>query len=704
MKRRFCFVVTLLVSLFLAVPALAGYELTADNFPDAEFRKVLAEFDQDGDGWLIYDEFIDVKKIDCNKNTKVTDVTGIEIFENLESLSVWNCSLKKLDVSANKKLTYLDCCETGISSLDVSSNPDLHQLWAYGNSFKTLDLSNCSYLSRAAENGIYNNDKNDGTACSFADDETSSYLVVDKTITIKLADKTIDVAKLSGYTPEKAETPEETPQDDTPAEEDPKKDSSSDDSKKEDSSSDDKEQESGGDTDSSAGQPSGRTFTFLPLKDGDLHLVGTPLTVPYSVTMTAANGQTYCTITLEDPNGETTQLASSDSVSSGSHLSPEFTPETEGTYTITAVVGFYIDFYLGGPGGIRSRGRYPSITDTIHIQAVTTLPEPEESASPEASATPTASDKPADSSQKDGQKADPAKPDSKTDTAKSAQTSASKAVVKKVKALPAVSKLKISDEAKVTAAYKAYKALSKAEKNSLSDTITTKITKAKKQIKKIRKAEAADKNSIKNREKEITTRRSDGDLKKSAYAPLMVKAASTTGSTVTVTWSKMKGAAGYMIYGGLSGKKNKMSLLTVTSKTKLKVKKITNKKLKKGTGYKFLVLAYNTKNGYNQCLAASSIVHAFTTGGAITDVKQVKLSEAKKVLKKGKTWKIKADTVKKSSKKTLKKILGLRFESSDKSVATVSSGGLVKARKTGKATIYVYAQNGVRASLKVTVK
>ena len=60
--------------------------------------------------------------------------------------------------------------------------------------------------------------------------------------------------------------------------------------------------------------------------------------------------------------------------------------------------------------------------------------------------------------------------------------------------------------------------------------------------------------------------------------------------------------------------------------------------------------------------------------------------------------------MKKDSKKSLKKVLSLRFESSNKAVATVSAKGKVTAKKAGKATVYVYAQNGVCAKVTVTVK
>ena len=166
----------------------------------------------------------------------------------------------------------------------------------------------------------------------------------------------------------------------------------------------------------------------------------------------------------------------------------------------------------------------------------------------------------------------------------------------------------------------------------------------------------------------------------------------------------MNDAAGYIVYGNLSGKTHKMKRLTSTSKTRLTVKKIGKNKLKKGKYYKFIVLAYKTKDGYKKCLATSNVVHACTTGGSVTNVKRIKPKTTKKTLKKGKTWTIKASTVKNDNKKKLKKCIGLRFVSSDKSVATVSSKGRVKAKKTGKATIYVYAQNGVYASVSITIK
>ena len=373
MKKSIRFVIVLFMSLFFAVPVMAGYQITADNFPDEEFRKVIAEFNTDGDEWIIWDEFIAVKEIDCKQNPKIQDVTGLHIFENLESLSVRDCPLTKLDVASNTKLTYLDCSGTGISSLVVSSNPELHQLWACGNKLAVLDLSNCPYLSKAVKNGICENDKEGGIACSFADNETESYLVVDKTITIKLADETVDVAKLSGYVPGDSDSPGETSPAETPAEDETKSDNSSGGGS------------SGGNSGTGSGQGSGtsseqeddvllRSLHFLPLKHGDYILLGNAVDVQYSVSRGAANGQTYCTISIQYPDGETSELYSSDKVKVGSKPSVSFTPTEEGTYKITGVVGSYLDMMYGNTGRLLSRIKTPILTESIDIHVVTTLP------------------------------------------------------------------------------------------------------------------------------------------------------------------------------------------------------------------------------------------------------------------------------------------------------------------------------------------
>ena len=83
---------------------------------------------------------------------------------------------------------------------------------------------------------------------------------------------------------------------------------------------------------------------------------------------------------------------------------------------------------------------------------------------------------------------------------------------------------------------------------------------------------------------------------------------------------------------------------------------------------------------------------------------QTKAKKNKVKVKVGKTFKLAAKAIPASKKLKVKKHRKLTYESSNPAVASVSKKGKVKGLKKGKAIIYVYAQNGVFAKVKVTVK
>ena len=224
---------------------------------------------------------------------------------------------------------------------------------------------------------------------------------------------------------------------------------------------------------------------------------------------------------------------------------------------------------------------------------------------------------------------------------------------------------------------------------------------------KVRKAEAADKNSILNAEKTITSKKDDKDPKGSSFAPLRAKAASITKNTVTVSWSKVKKAKGYIIYANAcskNGKKNKLIRIGTTKKTKYTLKKINNKKLSAGTYYKIVVAAYGFKNGYQTTLAVSKMIHTATSGPKATNVKKITVPKSKVTIVEKKKYTIIAKLKNANSKLTPQKHRKLCYESSNQKIAAVNKGGVVTGKKAGKAVIYVYAQNGVFAELKVTVR
>ena len=87
------------------------------------------------------------------------------------------------------------------------------------------------------------------------------------------------------------------------------------------------------------------------------------------------------------------------------------------------------------------------------------------------------------------------------------------------------------------------------------------------------------------------------------------------------------------------------------------------------------------------------------------NAQSVRLNRSALSLKVGRTATLKA-TVKgvKSGKKVLAHVRKVRFYSSNVNVATVNKNGKVKAVGRGSCTIWAIANNGVRTSVKITVK
>ena len=207
-------------------------------------------------------------------------------------------------------------------------------------------------------------------------------------------------------------------------------------------------------------------------------------------------------------------------------------------------------------------------------------------------------------------------------------------------------------------------------------------------------------------DKAISGANSDADPKGSVYSKLKLKSSKQAKNAITLAWTKQSGAAKYVVYGNKCGKNNKFKKLgTYTGKSK-KVTKVAGKKLKKGTYYKFIVVALD-KN--NMVVSTSKVIHVATKGGKVTNPKKVAVKKGKKkvskvTVKKGKTVKVKNSVTKASKKLKLKKHRAVKYETSNKAIATVSSKGKIKGVKKGTAYVYAYAQNGVAKKIKVTVK
>lgn len=198
----------------------------------------------------------------------------------------------------------------------------------------------------------------------------------------------------------------------------------------------------------------------------------------------------------------------------------------------------------------------------------------------------------------------------------------------------------------------------------------------------------------------ILKTKSDKDVKGSVFGRLQAKASKVTSNQVKLSWKKMNGADGYLVYQGECGKKSGYKL--IKNITKGSAASFTAKKLAKGKGYRFIVRAYKKAGEKMVTISASKSVHIVTNGGKKANAKSIKLGKVKKTLKKGKTLALKASIAK--QKKKTPNCRKLCYESSDSKVATVTKAGKVKAKAKGKCTIYIYAHNGLCKQVKITVK
>ena len=193
-------------------------------------------------------------------------------------------------------------------------------------------------------------------------------------------------------------------------------------------------------------------------------------------------------------------------------------------------------------------------------------------------------------------------------------------------------------------------------------------------------------------EKTILSIKDEKDTKGSTFTLLKAKGTPKSKKSIKLSWSKVPGAEKYMIFGNKCGKKNKYKYITTVTGTSY-----TAKKLKKGTYYKYTIVAVKG----DEAIATSKTIHVVTDGGKKGNNTKVKLSKTKLSLANGKSKTIKA---KLKSKKKVSNHRKVAWESDNVSVAKVNSKGKITAVGKGTCYVYAYAQNGVAAKIKVTVK
>ena len=197
----------------------------------------------------------------------------------------------------------------------------------------------------------------------------------------------------------------------------------------------------------------------------------------------------------------------------------------------------------------------------------------------------------------------------------------------------------------------------------------------------------------------------DNDPAGSVYNKLKLKSTKQAKTSITLSWKKPANAAKFVLYGNKCGKSNKMKKLETCTGSSVKLSKVAGQKIKKGTYYKFILVALDANNNV---VSTSKVIHVASKGGKVTNPKKVTVKKDEKAVskvkvKKGKTVSVKNSVTKASKKLKLKKHRKVKYESANNKIATVTSKGKIKGIKKGTCYIYAYAQNGVAKKIKVTV-
>ena len=165
--RKNVFVALVLTALMFCSAASASVIISADTFPDDNFRVyVTRNLDSDNDGILSDAEISAVITIpeglsytyDFSSQTlnfppvaldlaNVRDFTGIEYFSELKALSCGGLNLSTLlNLVSNDKLVFLHCERMIVQSLDLSGKTALLYVDCPSIGLETLDVSACENL------------------------------------------------------------------------------------------------------------------------------------------------------------------------------------------------------------------------------------------------------------------------------------------------------------------------------------------------------------------------------------------------------------------------------------------------------------------------------------------------------------------------------------------------------------------------------
>ncbi len=174
----------------------------------------------------------------------------------------------------------------------------------------------------------------------------------------------------------------------------------------------------------------------------------------------------------------------------------------------------------------------------------------------------------------------------------------------------------------------------------------------------------------------------------------------------TIAWKKAPEAKRYVIYAAYCGKNKYKKIKTVKGNiTSFKLTKLSGRKINTKKNLKVYIVAQKKANGKWVKLFKTPTFHTAGKNSKYTNIKKIKVKKAEFTLEQGNTAKIKASLVlENKKKKPINHVRKFRYMSTNTAVVKVTKSGKIKAVGKGKATVYVYSNNGTAKAIKVTVK
>ena len=115
--------------------------INEENFPNENFREnVWWDWNTNRDKYFSPSEIANAKWISCD-NKEISNLKGIEFFTNIWLLECYYNNLTTIDLSNNKKLSYINCLGNKLEELEVSELPKLETFYCSFNRLKSIDVS-----------------------------------------------------------------------------------------------------------------------------------------------------------------------------------------------------------------------------------------------------------------------------------------------------------------------------------------------------------------------------------------------------------------------------------------------------------------------------------------------------------------------------------------------------------------------------------